>query len=96
MSNAKVPPTAPITHEAQVQFRIKSQQAMIDTFSWQCCLNCEHWSETNVVKIPDETKYSKFREEDRGPGCKFYGEHVRPPTKIILIGCENYKDCIPF
>lgn len=96
MSNSKAPPTAPISNEAQVQFRMKSQQAMIDTFSWQCCLNCEHWREHHVVKIRDETKYSGFREEDQGPGCGFYGEHIRPPTKIILIGCENYRDAIPF
>lgn len=92
--NATVPPTVPIKAEHNVAFRLKSQQAMIDTFAWQCCLNCEHWKEENKVKVADQTKFSGFREEDRGPLCTLYD--MRPPTKFIIIGCESYQDCIPF
>lgn len=88
------PPTVPIVDTQKVEFRMKSQQAMVDTFAWQCCLNCEHWAEQNLVKIEDKTKYSGFVEVDQGPLCRKYMQ--RPPTKFIIIGCPEYTDCIPF
>ena len=91
---APIPPTAPIAKTKTREFVMKSQQALIDTYSWECCLNCEHWSEAKVVQIKDETKYSGFREEDLGPHCMKFD--MRPPTKVILIGCEDYEPSIPF
>lgn len=97
MSKAPVPPpTAPIAKTKTREFVMKSQSALIDTYSWECCLNCEHWSEDKIVQIPDETKYSGHRDHSLGPGCSKFGEHIRPPTKVILIGCESYEPSIPF
>lgn len=93
----KLPPTAPIQKAPLAksrEFVMKSQTAMIDTWSWECCLNCDHWTENHVVKVPDATKYSGFSEVDEGPRCTHYG--IRPPTKVILIGCETYEPAIPF
>ncbi len=92
MSNP--PPTAPIARTKTRDFVVKSQTAMVDTFSWECCINCEHWTETHVVRIADETKYSGYREVDEGPRCMKY--QVRPPTKIIIVGCADYEPTIPF
>lgn len=90
----KVPPTAPIHSTQTVEFRMKSQQALIDTYSWQCCVNCDHWTEKHIVQIADPTKYSGYTEHDEGPRCMLFS--MRPPTKVILIGCENYVPAIPF
>lgn len=95
MSN-NPPPTAPIPKQPgkSNEFVIKSQTALVDTYAWQCCLNCEHWTEKHVVKVADETKYSGFREVDEGPRCMKY--QMRPPTKIITVGCVEYEPGIPF
>jgi hypothetical protein len=87
-------PTAPIARTKTREFVMKSQQAMIDTYSWECCANCDHWAEQHIVKTPDSTKYSGFSEVDEGPRCMKY--EARPPTKIILIGCDSYTPDIPF
>lgn len=93
--NSPVPPTAPIQKQGRSrEFIMKSQTALIDTYSWECCLNCEHWTEHHVVRIKDETKYSGYREHDEGPRCMEFEQ--RPPTKVILIGCQEYEPAIPF
>ena len=93
---SKLPPTAPIPRSPtrSREFVMKSQQALIDTYSWECCLNCEHWSEQKIVRVKDDTKYSGWRQEDLGPQCMKYD--MRPPTKVILIGCEEYVPDVPF
>jgi hypothetical protein len=102
MANSPIapPPTAPIARTKTRDFVMKSQTALIDTFSWECCLNCEHWGEAHKIQVKDDTKYSGWREEDLGPGCtKFSADSlhpIRPPTKVILIGCEFYEPTIPF
>lgn len=93
----KLPPTAPIVRAPQARLRefvMKSQKALIDTYSWECCFNCEHWTEDIVVQVDDPTKYSGRRDEHLGPQCTKYNS--RPPTKVILIGCEEYEPSIPF
>jgi len=93
----KLPPTAPIPRVPQArsrEFVMKSQKALIDTYSWECCANCEHWTEDHVTMVPDPTKYSGHRDEHLGPQCTKYG--MRPPTDVILIGCQDYEPSIPF
>lgn len=93
----RLPPTAPIPKPPQAksrEFVMKSQKAMLDTYSWECCLNCEHWSEAKIVQVVDETKYSGYRDEDLGPHCMKYD--MRPPTEVIVIGCAEYEPAIPF
>lgn len=90
------PVTAPIPR-GQLrtrEFIEKSQAAMVESIAWECCLNCEHWTEKHIVQVPDETRYSGYREEDQGPRCIKWG--IRPPTKTIIIGCADYEPGIPF
>lgn len=94
-ANSPVPPTAPIRKDARSpEFIVKSQSALVDTYSWQCCVNCEHWTDHKIVKVADETKYSGFREDDLGEMCTKYS--MRPPAKVITIGCIEYEPMIPF
>lgn len=41
------PPTVPIApngnYKQRVEMRVKSQEAMVKTFAWDCCANCERW-----------------------------------------------------
>lgn len=95
-SSTNPPPTNPIKVPPgrSVEFIMKSQQALIDSYAWNCCLNCEHWTESHKVQVPDNTKYSGWSQIDEGPRCMKYG--VRPPTKIITVGCQDYVPGIPF
>lgn len=89
------PPTAPIARGPKPrEFVMKSQKAMIDTYSWECCLNCEHWTNSHVERVRDDTKYSGWRDDQMGPRCMQY--KVLPPPEVILIGCETYEPAIPF
>lgn len=93
--NSPIPPTAPIPRQGKSrEFVMKSQQALVDTYSWECCINCEHWTDKHVERIKDETKYSGFRDEDMGPRCTKYA--LLPPPKVITVGCESYEPSIPF
>ncbi len=53
---------------------------------FKTCLNCEHWIEGTQVEtlLPPESRQM----------CKLYG--ARPPTKIIVCGCESHSDNIPY
>ena len=44
------------------------------------CCNCEHW-----IEGPPDNKQQI---------CGLY--KIRPPTKIIVAGCESHSDNIPF
>lgn len=75
------PPTAPKIREKSQSFTIKSQTAMVNTYSWECCLNCDHW---------DEVKEGcKQFADDKG-------EPIKVPAKVIVVGCEAYNPNIPF
>ena len=88
------PPTAPIAKTRTREFVMKSQKALIDTYSWECCVNCDHYTASSQREVPDETKYSGVRVEQTGPKCMKYD--VLPPPEVILIGCESYEPMIPF
>lgn len=93
--NSPIPPTAPIKVQGRSRdFVMKSQKALVDTYSWECCLNCSYWAETRSQQIPDATKYSGFRTEELGPGCLKYS--VLPPPSVVVIGCEEYEPGVPF
>lgn len=95
--NNPLPPTAPIKQNPTAkprEFVMKSQQALINTYSWECCLNCERFTDHHIVKVEDQTKHSGFREDDQGEMCTLY--MVRPPAKVIIVGCESYEPQIPF
>jgi hypothetical protein len=95
--NLPLPPTAPITKNPQAkprEFVIKSQEALINSYAWECCLNCDHFTEHFVTKVQDETKYSGFREEDQGEMCTKFATKV--PLKVAAVGCTEYCPAIPF
>lgn len=94
MTNSAIPPTAPIKNERSVQFIIKSQNAMVAAYSWQCCLNCDHFTKTSQRSVPDETKYSGQRLEETGPKCMKYD--MTPPPDVMVVGCEEWEAGIPF
>lgn len=64
--------------------RITSEWYEIGLF--RSCYNCEHWIEGtqqgSLLKFEDRQKCKKF--------------NARPPTKIIVTGCEAHTDNIPF
>lgn len=90
----QIPPTAPIKAERPNEFTIKSQKALIETYAWQCCLNCEEYSKKHIEKVLDETKYSGWRDEDMGPRCMKYEQ--LPPPEVLVNGCEEWIPVIPF
>lgn len=77
MNSDNAPP--PTNHrrvfEKHQVFVIKSQKAMIQTFAWSCCLNCDHWNK-------DKLWCSKW--------------DVLPPLDVIVVGCEDYENDVPF
>ena len=89
-------PTAPIRLDIskRPEHIRKSQQALIDTYNWECCLNCEHFTKTSQKSIPDETSYSGQKVVQTGPLCMKYG--MLPPLEVIVIGCVDFNAGIPF
>lgn len=53
---------------------------------FRSCLNCEHW-------IEGTQQGSLLKPEDRQKCKKF---NSRPPTKVIVCGCSEHSDNIPF
>lgn len=41
------PPTAPIKAPIgkSQEFKVKSQESMVSTYSWECCINCDNWDD---------------------------------------------------
>lgn len=53
---------------------------LMDTGFFKTCLNCEHW-----IEGPSDNRKqicSKF--------------NARPPTDVIVCGCEHHSENIPF
>jgi hypothetical protein len=53
---------------------------MLEQGLYRTCLNCEHW----IEGPPDNMQQI----------CGKY--NMRPPTKIIVCGCDDHSDNIPF
>lgn len=51
---------------------------------WRCCLNCEHWCEVSVA-TSTERVYNTCGKYD-----------MLPPDEIIIVGCTEHKQAIPF
>lgn len=51
---------------------------------WRCCMNCEHWCEVSVV-TSTERVYNH---------CGKY--NMLPPDDILLVGCVEHVQEIPF
>lgn len=59
---------------------IEFQERLIRTGQWATCLNCEHW-----VEIPMSNKTMT---------CGKYNQ--TPPLEVIVVGCSEWVDKIPF
>lgn len=64
-----------------VQDLVQLGQRMRSTGLLVTCLTCEHFEEFDVMNNPSEL-------------CKVY--KVRPPARVIALGCESWRDVIPF
>lgn len=51
---------------------------------WPCCLNCEHWSEVQVITDTSQTYFE----------CGKY--KTIPPAETIAAGCNQHIPYIPF
>jgi hypothetical protein len=54
----------------------------VDLGMFRSCLNCEHWNSEDSKVKPPET-------------CAKFGD-ARPPARIIVTGCPDHSDNIPF
>lgn len=52
---------------------------------WRCCLNCEHWCEIVDAVTSTERQYNH---------CGKYQQ--LPPDEIIVLGCPEHVQAIPF
>lgn len=44
--------------------------------------------------VEDKTRFSGFREEKMGPWCTKW--NMLPPPDVLVVGCEDYENAIPF
>jgi len=59
---------------------IAFQERLIRTGQWRTCINCEYWTE-----IPNS---------NRTMICGKWGQ--TPPLEVIVVGCPEWIDRIPF
>lgn len=55
---------------------------MFDEGWFKTCLNCQHWNREDSKTKPPDT-------------CGKFGDQ-RPPARIIVTGCPEHSDNIPF
>lgn len=60
------------------------QTAVIRKGLWQTCLNCDHWSNNSVERKAINSTEMCFHWK------------VRPPANVIVVGCSNWQDIVPF
>lgn len=54
----------------------------MDMGLFRSCINCAHWNDEHAVTRPPET-------------CSKHN-NARPPARIIVTGCPDHTDNIPF
>lgn len=64
------------------------QQKQIDRLLWRCCVNCEYFQEVS--------SYNQDSILETQMKCTFYTPHQQPPVEVIVVGCEQHVDHIPF
>lgn len=70
------------------KLQIEYQQKQIDRLLWRCCVNCEYFKSKTIAFIGHQ--------EETEMQCTFYTPHQQPPMSVIMVGCENHLDGIPF
>lgn len=80
----EVPQREKVWYMTNEERRIEFQKNIVEQHAWQTCLNCEEWSDG--TKHGDGNTYPV--------GCiKF---QAVPPPHVIVYGCKDYQDQIPF
>lgn len=66
------------------------QKALLRSGFWRSCLNCGLW---NDPKTPEQTR-SGSADPIYPEGCLKF--RMMPPVNIIVHGCRDWQDDIPF
>ena len=101
MTERRYQPAAPVTAEAKrfnhilrTTERVRLLDGLatgivewaLDQGLFRSCLNCEHWNGEQApgvtLNYPPET-------------CRKHGNQ-RPPARIIVTGCDDHSDNIPY
>lgn len=63
---------------------LADRQRAVDNLMWKCCVNCEF--------------FAASRHENDGSTSTLYCGRwkAHPPVKVIVVGCEEYIEHIPF
>lgn len=69
-------------HEVFTEQRIEFQNKIIRSGHWVTCLNCEHFKVHNDVGNNKDDICGLFK--------------MRPPSHVIVNGCKDHIDDIPF
>jgi hypothetical protein len=51
---------------------------------WHSCINCDHWSNNSVER------------KDSPPTELCHKWRQRPPASVIVVGCPEWQDAVPF
>lgn len=69
-------------------------QYMVQDGWFQSCLNCSHWIPANQLG-PNKSHMITANDKKFPPEtCSLF--KVRPPAKVIVCGCSEHIDDIPF
>jgi hypothetical protein len=49
MVNSPIPPTAKVKVVDAAEHKRRIQSAMINSFTWECCVNCDHWIDRDTI-----------------------------------------------
>lgn len=63
-------------------------ETLVDCGIAKTCLNCDHWNSDGTYGNP------QFFNRNLPEGCKKY--RALPPPKIIVMGCPDHTDALPF
>lgn len=76
------------------QKEIKMQKDLISIHSIKTCTNCEHWGEKVIVVARGEMPNGVIESEKTEYRCMKW--KTLPPPQVIVVGCEDHEDDIPF
>lgn len=65
---------------------VKLRKDMVEAHVWKCCLNCMDWRSIDRIEADGTQKKVEF--------CGRY--NVAPPPLVIVTGCVDYEQDIPF
>lgn len=76
--------------EQPIAFRILLHKELIDHGILPSCLNCEHSNTDGKMTVWSPPKPT----DPERVGCNLYKQF--PPLSVVVVGCENYRQAVPF